>query len=97
MGRRTFKTIRAEVAENTSRWFSGRVSSPLPSFDVWTTRPATNAETVIPGGGLDLLEKKKKHTSSRVEEEVDARNCLRGKAKENRTHLATECEPYSEE
>ena len=47
-------------------------------------------------GDLDLLERRKRYTSRREEEGVDAQNCPCGKAMESRTHIV-ECELYKEE
>ena len=48
-------------------------------------------------GDLDLPERRKRYTSSRGEEEVDAQMCSCGKAIESRTHIVGECETYKEE
>ena len=48
-------------------------------------------------GNLDLPERRKRYTSSRKEEEVDAQMCPCGKAIERRTHIVGECEIYKEE
>ena len=48
-------------------------------------------------GDLDLPERRKRYTSSRVEEEEEARTCPCGKARESRTHVVAECELYKEE
>ena len=46
-------------------------------------------------GGLDLSERRR-HTSSREEEEVDAQMCPCDKARKRETHTG-ECETYKEE
>ena len=48
-------------------------------------------------GDLDLPERRKRYTSSREEEEIDAQMCPCGKAIESRTHIVGECEMYKEE
>ena len=48
-------------------------------------------------GDLDLPERRKRYTSSREEEEIDAQMCPCGKAIESRTHIVGECEIYKEE
>ena len=48
-------------------------------------------------GDLDLSERRKRYTSSREEEDVDAQKCPCGKAMESRTHIMAECELYKEE
>ena len=48
-------------------------------------------------GDPDLPERRKRCTSSRSEEEVDAQMCPCGKAVESRTHTVAECEIYEEE
>ena len=48
-------------------------------------------------GDLDLPERRKRYTSSRVEEEEEAQTCPCGKARESRTHIVAECELYKEE
>ena len=48
-------------------------------------------------GDLDLPERRKRCTSSREKEEVDAQMCPCGKAIESRTHIVGECEIYKEE
>ena len=48
-------------------------------------------------GVLDLPERRKRYTSSREEEDVDAQKCPCGKAMESRTHIVAECELYNEE
>ena len=48
-------------------------------------------------GDLDLPERRKRHTGSREEEEVDAQMCPCGKAIESRTPIVGECEVYKEE
>ena len=47
-------------------------------------------------GDLDLPERRKMYTSSRVEEE-DGQTCPCGKARESRTHIVAECELYKEQ
>ena len=47
-------------------------------------------------GDLDLPERRKRYTSSRVEEE-DAQTCPCGKPRESRIHIVAECELYKEE
>ena len=54
-----------------------------------------NAETVIRVGDLDLPKRKKKYTSSREEEDVDAHVCPCGTTIESRTHIVGACEIYS--
>ena len=48
-------------------------------------------------GDLDLPEGRKRYTSSREEEEVDAQMCPCGTAIESRTYMVGECEVYKEE
>ena len=48
-------------------------------------------------GDLDLPERRKRYTSSRQEEEVDAQTCPCGKAIESTTHIVGEYEMYKEE
>ena len=48
-------------------------------------------------GDLDLPERRRRYTSSREEEEVDAQMCPCGKAIESRIHIVGECERYKEE
>ena len=48
-------------------------------------------------GDLDLPERRKRYTSSREEEEIDAQMCPCGKAIESRTHIVGECEICKEE
>ena len=48
-------------------------------------------------GGLDLLERRKRYTSTWVEEEEGAQSCPCGNAGECRTHIVGECELYEEE
>ena len=48
-------------------------------------------------GDLDLPGRRTRCTNRRVEEEVDARNCPRGKAVETRTHTVAGYERYKEE
>ena len=48
-------------------------------------------------GDLDLPERRKRYTSSRVEEEEEAQTCPCGKARESRTHIVAECELYKKE
>ena len=45
-------------------------------------------------GDQDLPERRKRYTSSRGEEEMDAHMCPCGKAIESRTHTAGECQIY---
>ena len=47
-------------------------------------------------GDLDLPERRKRYTSSREEEDVDAHMCLCGTTIESRTHTGGECEIYKE-
>ena len=46
---------------------------------------------------LDLPERRKRYTSSREEEDVDAQMCPCGKAIESIFHIVGECEMYKEE
>ena len=48
-------------------------------------------------GDLDLPEKRKRHTSSREEEDVATNMCPCGTTIEGRTHIVGECEIYKEE
>ena len=48
-------------------------------------------------GDLDLPERRKRYTSSRVEEEEEAQTCPCGKVIESRTHIVAECELYKEQ
>ena len=48
-------------------------------------------------GDLDLPEKRKRHTSSREEEDVATNMCPCGTTIEGRTHTVGECEIYKEE
>ena len=48
-------------------------------------------------GDLDLLERRKRYTCSRGEEEEDAQMCPCGKEVEGRTHIVGEYEIYREE
>ena len=48
-------------------------------------------------GDLDLPERRKRFTSGREEEKIDAQMCPCGKAMEGRSHIAGECEIYKEE
>ena len=48
-------------------------------------------------GDLDLLERRKRYTSSRGEEEKSVRMCPCGKAVESKTHIVGEREMYKEE
>ena len=48
-------------------------------------------------GDLDLPEKRRRYTSSREQDEVDAQMCPGVKPIENRTHIVGECEMYKEE
>ena len=48
-------------------------------------------------GDLDLPERRKRHTSSREEEEIDAQMCPCGKSIKSRTHIVGECEINKEE
>ncbi|KCZ94934.1 hypothetical protein HOC_20993, partial [Hyphomonas oceanitis SCH89] len=48
-------------------------------------------------GDLDLPERRRRYTSSREEEEVEAQMCPCGKAIESRVHIVGECERYKEE
>ena len=47
-------------------------------------------------GDLDLLERRKRYTSSRVKEE-DTQTCPCGKTRESRINIVAECELYKEE
>ena len=47
-------------------------------------------------GDLDLPERRKRYTSSLVEEE-DVHTCPCGKARESRIHIVAECELYKDE
>ena len=47
-------------------------------------------------GDIDLPERRKRYTSSRVEKEY-AQTCPCGKARESRIHIVAECELYKEE
>ena len=61
--------------------------------------PIDNAKTLklqCRVGDLDLPERRKKHTSSREEDE-DAQMCPCGEAKESRAHIVGECEMCKEE
>ena len=48
-------------------------------------------------GDLDLPERRKRYTSSREEEDVDAQMCPSGKARESKTRKVGEFEMYKEE
>ena len=48
-------------------------------------------------GNLDLPERRKRYTSSREEEEIDAQICPCGKAIYSRSHIAGGCEICKEE
>ena len=48
-------------------------------------------------GDLDLPQKRKRYTSSREDEDVDAQKCPCDKAMVSRTHIVAECELYKEE
>ena len=56
---------------------------------------AKNSETAISCRGPGPA--RKRYTSSREEEEIDAQMFPCGKAKESRTHLVGECGAYKEE
>ena len=56
-----------------------------------------NIGTAISCGDLDLPERRKRYTSSRVEKKVDAQNFSCGKATECRAHIAAKCEIQKEE
>ena len=62
--------------------------------------PMDFAKTLQPQfrvGDLNLPERRKRYTSSREEEEVDAQMCPCGKAIESRTHKVGECGMHEEE
>ena len=62
--------------------------------------PMVFAKTLKPQlrvGELDLPERRKRYTSSRKEEGVDAQVCMCGKAIESFTYMVGECEMYEEE
>ena len=66
----------------------------------WIAPRWTSAKTLklrFRVGDLDLPERRNRYTSSREEEEIDAKMCPCGKAIESRTHTAGECEIYKEE
>ena len=48
-------------------------------------------------GDLDLPDRRKRYTSSREKEDVDAHMCPCGTTKESRTHIIGQCELYKEE
>ena len=48
-------------------------------------------------GDLDLPEKRKRYTSSKGEEEIDAQMCPCGKGIEKLSHTVGECEMHKEE
>ena len=48
-------------------------------------------------GDLDLPERRKSCTSSRVEEDEDGQTCPCGKARESRIHIVAEWELYRDE
>ena len=54
-------------------------------------------ENAISGVGPGSAGKKKRHTTKRVEEEKDKKNCPCGEAIESRTHMVAEYELYQEE
>ena len=58
---------------------------------------ARNLKSRFRVGDLDLPERRKIYTSTRVEEAEDKQNCPCGKATESRTHTVAECELYQEE
>lgn len=47
--------------------------------------------------GLDLLERRRRYTNSRVEKEVDVQNCPWGKATGSTTHTVAKFELYKQE
>lgn len=61
------------------------------------TYTAENSKLPLRIRDLDLSERRRRYTSSRDEEEVDAQDCPRGKAIGSRTHLMTEYQLYKEE
>ena len=58
---------------------------------------AKKLKLLFRAGGLDLLEKRKRYTSSREEEDVATKMCPYGKTIECRTHIVGECEICKEE
>ena len=63
----------------------------------WPNGLRENAGTAISCRGPGPAERRKRYTSSRDEEEVDAQMCPCGKARESETHIVGECEMYKEE
>ena len=99
IGRRERLALRNKVESEKHLEIYGRLREGI-GMKTYLHGPMDFAKTLklrFRVGDLDLPERRKRYTSSREEEEVDAQMCPWGKAIESRTHIVEKCEIYNEE